>query len=122
MWLTDSSARCVTPAGIGAGINAAIEVETSANTLFSYAPPSVTALQGAPFNTDGTSILTVRGTMFGETASTVTVSVGGSACSSPSWVSPTQLECTGPSGVGKSVGVVVQVGGRQHAVQLQAPG
>ena len=115
--LSDTRATCVVPPGVGENVD--VQVTSALNLLevglglFDYAAPDVTSLSvvhAAPGAT-----ITLHGTGFGPSAAGVSAWIDGTACTSTTHVSATQVICVVPAGTGSGLDAAVIAGAQQSA-------
>ena len=117
--------RCVTPAGVGTPFQITVTIadQTSAPcvAVLAYAPPVVSSVSPPVVGTTSGTIVTVRGSNFGASASDVVLLVNGSAVTQYSLVPPghttltfTTLDLSGLS----AVTIELVVGGQSTGVSV----
>ena len=106
MWLSETSAACMVPRGMGLAQNVAIQVKGGAfdNAVlegkFSYDPPEVLSYHphnGAP---RGGQMVTVYGRNFGHVDTSPVIFLAGRICLESFWVADHQVMCRAPPGAG----------------------
>lgn len=66
---------------------------------YRYPPPTVSAINPRVVNSTGGTVITMRGSFFGATNTTVLVAtLGGQRCAETKWVSETEITCKAPPG------------------------
>jgi len=115
LWITSTSAQCVTPAGTGSqvlmtltGVDMVSLVGTFVSA-FSYDAPVITWAEVFNGPAMGGASVTVVGTNFGVSDTSVTVAVAGAACQTSSWTSVNRLLCRQPAGQGAAVALSASV-------------
>jgi hypothetical protein len=118
VWTSDSSIKCVVPAGGGVALAVSVNVLGNTGSLlagFCYDAPSIESAHPGLGPTTGGTILTIIGQSFGAAVgmSTVLVHVGGTACLSSSYGSNVyMLNCIVPPGSGLRLPVSVSIDGQ----------
>jgi hypothetical protein len=108
---THTQVLCTLPAGTGAGLNVRITVDSQASNQlqFSYAAPTLSSLNPVNGAVVGGYPLTLAGTNFGASGSSVTL--GGSDCPVTSQTQ-SEVVCTVPAGEGINKGVSILTNGQ----------
>jgi hypothetical protein len=105
--VSPASLRCNTPAGVGLGKSVLVTTAggtSTANTLFSYDAPSVSAINPTSGSIDGGTIVVITGTNLREATA---ITIGGNACIRPSLNTDTSVTCFTPAGSAGTASVVV---------------
>ena len=102
-WSSDSEVECTVPAGVAVSHDVSVEVGDQVGTLelaYDYDAPEVTSIDVSNGPTTGGNTVSVSGSNFGAYDSTVSVRFADTLCSSVTWSSDSEVECTVPPGVG----------------------
>jgi len=102
-WSSDSEVECTVPAGVAVWHDVSVEVGDQVGTLelaYDYDAPEVTSIDVSNGPTTGGNTVAVSGSNFGAYDSTVSVRFADTLCSSVTWSSDSEVECTVPPGVG----------------------
>ena len=131
--LSAEKAKCMAPAGVGAGLPVRIGVgkaslisppppgQLAAPVTFKYDAPLVSGVTPSHGPAGGGQVLTIHGLNFGAAAAPQpTVRVGAEACSGIKRLSDSELECTTPRGAGAHQPVTVRVGGQNSELAQQS--
>ena len=119
--------RCVSPPGVGTGVNLRITVNrffATSPLVWSYDAPVVSAISPLAADPNGDTVTTIIGFNFGPGRNGSSVAVGGRPCTVMQW-NDTTVSCAAPAGVTSAAAVVVTVEGQRNAdvavVQYKAP-
>eukprot|EP00163_Fabomonas_tropica_P022290 TRINITY_DN3888_c0_g1_i1.p1 TRINITY_DN3888_c0_g1~~TRINITY_DN3888_c0_g1_i1.p1 ORF type:complete len:4143 (-),score=879.03 TRINITY_DN3888_c0_g1_i1:311-12364(-) len=115
-WVSDTLVTCDVVPGTGGGKTAEVivagqwNVDAGTNTYFSYALPEISTVSSVFSKTGG--VITIVGRHFASVDPSPTITVGGSACTVPTWISDTELTCVQPAGTGGAIPVLVTIDGQ----------
>lgn len=115
-WYNASYISCVVAPGTGTGlpVNVTAGRQSTQINLFSYYPP--TAISTTNSDTTG-GLITITGSNFGTTSSSITAVVNGRICTSVTSITDSKFSCILAAGVGKNLGVYVTVNGQTSTTQ-----
>lgn len=128
-WLSSSIVRCLVDRGVSGSHTVRVSGGTGLSGTvvgaFSYDAPLLT--HSSPFNgaLSSSTTLSISGTNFLTTATSVIVQVGDSACGTSSWVSQTSVTCVMNEGSGRrqrvALTIEAAVGCRERSFSFDAP-
>ena len=122
--LSPKSIQCLTPQAPVSGkyrIKIVVGGQHSYfNSTFTYHAPRITGFQNpGPYNITGSDLLLIIGENFGNCTLcndiTLSVTIDGSACTSPIRHSNTLISCRTPSGIGANLSTIVTINGYSNA-------
>lgn len=125
-WINNATVSCVSEPSSVAGVGTVVvrtfigaSEATSATWEYLLPPPAVLDILPRVFAPEGGTIVTIRGSFFGNSSNVdITALIGGTPCAETEWVSSSEVLCTTPpatSGEFMGTEVTVKVGDRMSA-------
>eukprot|EP00961_Rhodomonas_salina_P201297 2715370-Rhodomonas_salina.1 len=105
VWLSDTSAACMVPKGMGLEQDVQVETKHSTGQLegrFTYDPPEVLSYHPRNGAVRGGTMVTISGRNFGHVDTSPVAFLAGRICLESFWVNDNTLLCRSPPGVGGS--------------------